>query len=115
MPDILIRGVEAPTSCEDCKRFFLNEYDFPCYRARCSIGGTVPPYPLRFEKRGDDCPILELPEHGDLIDRSELLENSKANGMYPHWIDTMDVKRAPIVVPADKEKAAPAATGTARK
>lgn len=123
MPDILIRGVEAPTSCEDCKKFFLKEYDFPCYRARCSIGGTVPPYPLRFEKRGDDCPILELPEHGDLIDRAALMEeHAKAeSGRYGNLFvagDNRFIHRfldAPVVIPADKEKAAPAATGTARK
>ena len=113
MPDILIRGVDAPTSCETCKDFFLREYDFPCYRARCSIGGTVPPYPLRFEKRGDDCPILELPEHGDLISKQTALAALYSDSAYA----AMEIieKEVPVIVPADNNKAAPAATGPARK
>lgn len=83
---VLITGVDMPM--ED---FILSVDIFPdgtvADHWTCSIKGA------RAE---------QLPPHGDLIDRSELLENSKANGMYPHWIDTMDIKRMPTIVPAER-------------
>lgn len=50
---ILIKGMEMPTSCADCK-------------LRMAVGccGNLP-----HNIRMPNCPLIELPPHGDLIDR----------------------------------------------
>ena len=74
MPDILIRGMEMPKSCEDC-----HDADLPTAiawleaKCPCAYGmNKQGVYGLR-HKRHPDCPLVELPQHGDLIDRRELL------------------------------------------
>ena len=59
---ILIPGMEMPKNCFHCK--FENFYV-------CDITDQdVPGY--QFDERPDDCPIIELQPHGDMIDRSKL-------------------------------------------
>ena len=58
---ILIKGMEMPKNCEDC---LLNGF------IRCNLTNT------KFELgkiKNDDCPLIELPPHGDLIDRDDLM------------------------------------------
>lgn len=100
MPDILIRGMEMPKHCIDCP-CMVDKYggDNCCLQSEESNEKIT-----SWDDMKAGCPLIELPEHGDLIDKSELLDNSKVNGMYPHWIDTMDVKRALVIVPSNKEE-----------
>jgi hypothetical protein len=95
MPDILIRGMEMPKSCDDC--FLPLRY--------C-------PYAM---KENGECPILPLPEgHGDLIDRDALKKRTpmvidySAGGFgtdgsirpvrgYGDW----QIDQAPTIVPAE--------------
>ena len=68
MPDILIRGMEMPTRCEDCM----------CYRreishAYCTISSVN--VLGHGNARLDNCPLVELPPHGDLhIKDGEIVE-----------------------------------------
>lgn len=88
MADILIRGgMKLPTCCEACYLFFEKRVGFASleYITNCKLGAKLPtPWPLRFEKRADNCPLVELPEHGDLISREEALSMPFANGKYDH-------------------------------
>jgi hypothetical protein len=59
---------------------------------------------LQYEKRGDNCPLHELPPHGDLIDRGAL-------GEFPFNMSFCDgyeadewVQNAPVVVPAERRE-----------
>ena len=54
---VLIKGMEMPTSCGNC--FF----DTRCDNWRLRNWGAPPP---------DDCPLVPVPPHGDLIDRGAL-------------------------------------------
>jgi hypothetical protein len=67
MTDILIRGMDMPSRC-DAKCPLYNTargyYD-------CTI--TKRSYNWGLIGRPSDCPLVELPEHGDLIDRDALL------------------------------------------
>lgn len=104
MADILIRGISIPRNCFECP-LFTNCDACEGHECGCGLlGGIGYEEDISEDRRRDDCLLHELPEHGDLIDKSELLDNSKVNGMYPHWIDTMDVKRAPVIVPSNKEE-----------
>ena len=103
MAEILIRGMEMPKSCKECD-LFVNCDSCEGWPCLCVILGQIGYYEsVPNDCRLEGCPLDEIPPHGDLIDKSELLEYSKVNGMYPHWIDTMDVKRAPVIVPASEE------------
>ena len=68
MSDILIRGMEMPKDCGKC---FVGD------RTICA----------------DGCVLIELPEHGDLIDRNALPQGRV------EWDDILD---APVVISATK-------------
>lgn len=60
---ILIKGMKMPNACYECE--FYNEV--------CPFDGVGVWYdPLR--ERADGCPLLEVPDHGDLIDRDEAVK-----------------------------------------
>lgn len=71
MADILIRGMDKPGGCADCDFCRIQDINFEllyyCNRIERFIDEeeacNIP----------SDCPIIELPEHGDLIDRDVLL------------------------------------------
>jgi len=64
---ILIKGMEMPKNCAFC----------PCEHYECGLMGDehngvdVTAY-FEGDKRHPDCPLVEVPPHGDLIDRDEL-------------------------------------------
>jgi len=78
--DILIPNMEMPKACEGCPLCFLSSdgRNFFCTR---QIGKR---FDLSLaEQRQEDCPLIPVPEHGDLIDRDALKENAK-------WIQRND-------------------------
>lgn len=92
MTDILIRGMDKPASCDDC----------PMYTCMHNF---------------DNCPISELPPHGDLIDRDAFDANARKrycsacdnyNGVKCRacWVDDMlgDVADFETVIPWSKEE-----------
>ena len=101
MPDILIRGMEMPRTCADC-----HDADLPTaiawLGAKCPWAhGIIDPgvYDLR-HGRHPDCPLLELPPHGDLIDMDKIRYTELYGGVEvttANWIDSL-----PVVVPAER-------------
>ena len=65
MSEILIKGIEMPKSCESCKF---------CWRGVatgtfCKINGKmISEGYASFDSRDINCPLVELPPHGRLID-----------------------------------------------
>ena len=97
MPDILIR-MEKPRTCADC-----HDADLPTaiawLGAKCPWAhGIIDPgvYDLR-HGRHPDCPLHELPPHGDLVDttqyRDEFME-----GVYNMCADDSDNNRANVII-----------------
>jgi hypothetical protein len=86
MADILIRGMELPKDCGKC---FVGD------RTICA----------------DGCVLIELPEHGDLIDRDAFRAENEyylnREFINPKYEDTLDdlLKDAPVVIPSNKEDA----------
>ena len=108
MADILIR-MEMPKTCADC-----HDADLPTaiawLGAKCPwANGIIDPgvYDLRHD-RHPNCPLQELPEHGDLISKPALFDEVfKVWGVEYAESDCnmlMDlINDAPVIVPADKE------------
>lgn len=89
---VLIRGIEMPKTCDEC---FL---------------------PLRYcdyaMKRGGKCPLIEIPPHGDLIDKHKLIDGimyelgaSAAIGdkeEYAHWERVLTyVRKSTTIIEAE--------------
>ncbi len=67
---ILIKGMEMPKTCWDCA---CSNYYESIDEAMCDITDEQLDYMLWKCERHPDCPLIELPPHGDLVDRNELL------------------------------------------
>lgn len=68
MADLLIRA-EMPRVCANC---FACKYDRDSGLSACNISGCVLMFDVRL-KRDKDCPIVEIPDHGRLIDADALI------------------------------------------
>ena len=96
MPDILIRGMEMPKTCSQCPLC----YDY----MMCSLReGRFSHMGESFdccEMRLADCPLVELPPHGDLIDMDKIRYTELYGGVEvttANWIDSL-----PVIVPAER-------------
>ena len=75
---VIVKGMEMPTSCDKC-RFCVNGFtdDAPMYECAVQsediVSVLVESDGKPFDFRPDWCPLIELPPHGDLVDRNELL------------------------------------------
>ena len=93
MPDILIFGMKMPEN--EPLRLVLN----PNGQLFVDHGVTFTEYEA-----------IELPEHGDLIDRDAFREENEyylhREFINPKYEDTLDdlLKDAPVIVPASKEE-----------
>lgn len=61
----VLLNITMPKACEVC----------PCNDDswRCGATGEYFDYDDMYERRRADCPLVEVPPHGDLVDRMELL------------------------------------------
>jgi len=110
MPDILICGMEMPHDCFGCKIAHLESTGL-----RCNLSHYCP----ELDCRPQDCPLNELPPHGDLIDRDEVIRlgNSYEKVFAKHFdsntrsfkqkdafnVMRQIVKKVPIIIPTNKE------------
>ena len=103
MSDILIRGMEKPGSCRECDFCEVQDINFEIFYF-CNMNDRF----LDDEEAcniPNDCPIIELPEHGDLIDRSKL--SFVCGGTAPAEMDYVRryvVDGMPVIVPSNKEE-----------
>ena len=95
---ILIPGMEMPTSCGQCLNIGWH-YVFECRLDDVEEGERLP-----------NCPLVELPPHGRLIDADKLNKKPKKcfrvqDGAFPksEWfIRASDLFDAPTVIPAEE-------------
>lgn len=113
MTGVYIKGMEMPTSCHECVAGFGGY----CFVASAESDGICPDH-----GRPDDCPLVELPPHGDLIDRQALLQefykaqkSADAHGIgfsdafymgneicAEWWAVERKVEDAPVIIPAEE-------------
>jgi len=102
---IIIKGMEMPTTCCDCKLIFFDEtrkWEQMTGAYVCQMTGKV----IWNTRRGDDCPLIELPPHGRLIDADALIdvlgkmgENEYTPKVFANWLE-WEIN-APTIIPAD--------------
>ena len=120
---VYIKGMDMPTSCMLCS-FCVPEAD-EANGEMCMVTGKLMP-PCNHE-RLEDCPLVPVPPHGDLIDRNELYEktaeweaqalhmcevtmNDENPSEWRRWSAVLtersafkyDVANAPAIIPAEE-------------
>ena len=93
MSDILIRGMEMPKNCEDCRLSYSDEYGMTICAACDDCAYSV------------SCPLVPLPEgHGDLIEKAEAYDRimEQEGGNYIDMDSVgMGLEECQIFVPAE--------------
>ena len=88
---VLIRGMELPHDCEECKLCVIIPVgDYETLR-KCVVLNKRAEYVIRRK----DCPLIEVPPHGRLIDADAL--NNMINQSYP-MTDRVDVHNGYAIV-----------------
>ena len=98
---VYIPNMEMPTRCYTCPCADLEFYD-------CNL---MPGTGIEQNKRLDDCPLVEIPPHGDLIDRDYVKEHLYAcetNGRPLHKLELCELLDAindvPTIIPAEEDE-----------
>ena len=104
----MIKEMKMPQSCEEC--IFSDVYSYPPHyddEYICGINYASMSYE-QAKMRHVDCPLIEVPEHGRLIDADALIINLMDRGI--EGLQTEDlheiqqaIEDAPTVIPADKD------------
>ena len=117
MSGIYIKNMEMPKGVRPCPFASMDEN----WKMVCIVGGK---HQWHKDRRCDDCPLIEIPEHGRLIDADALddafTDLRWTNGDYKteqlaHWGDRPNwcvkgseaeylFRTAPTVIEADKEE-----------
>lgn len=75
---VLIKGMKMPENCMECpfKGFdrAKGKGNICTIDEEISLHAVLEGLDIKFVKMGD-CPLIELPDHGDLIDRDELMKH----------------------------------------
>ena len=93
---VLIKGMEMPTSCDDCR---LNN-GISCYAVLEYMEDDVVG---RTDDRPDWCHLVPVPPHGRLIDADALEDFIRKDwDKNDHWIAEVVYSR-PTIIPAEEE------------
>ena len=97
---VLIKGITMPSSCEKCR--FSGFGGLRNERVVCMFTGANA-Y-MNEVQYLDDCPLIPVPPHGDLIDRDEQIERAwRLNLSTRELIEEM-LKTAPVILEAEGKK-----------
>ena len=94
---VLIKGAKPPSGCRWC---YFNEDSKCALIVGCDFDDT------NGTQRRKDCPLVELPDHGDLIDRDALMARKGSaydiDGHELYAVGTGTILRMPAVIPAER-------------
>lgn len=101
--DILIKNMVLPKQCANCRFCWVDWGE-----RICLIGGID--VEKHYLGKNPTCPLVALPEHGDLIDRDKLLKLDNISYVDTgYWstdyeaVKTSVIKKAPTIVEANNE------------
>lgn len=97
---IIIKGMKMPESCYECvltHAFFRN---LNCAELSGMRGFQNLPH---MNDRHPDCPLGDLHQHGDLIDRDQMLAAAREDGIYDLSDLPEFVAYLPVVIPKEEE------------
>lgn len=98
---LFIKNMEMPESCYYCPFADGSWGCSPPHKKRCLITGKDMPVDERFVQQNQvKCPIIEVPPHGDLIDRDALTE--VFSECHDDWVKHQ-VEIAPTIIEAEDE------------
>lgn len=98
MAGVYVPGVKKPYGCDFCP-WYRTFWSF-CTAANKNISV------LEMNKGPDWCPLVEVPDHGDLIDRSLLEEDGEWDEREDGYIgySRAHIQGAPVVIPAERSE-----------
>ena len=110
MSEVMIRGMEMPKNCAEC-RFCVNGFtdEAPMYECACesyeNVSVLVDDNGQPFDFRPEWCPLIELPPHGRLIDAETKITIGIKGGLkvttVDRLIDEYAVKNVPTIIEAE--------------
>lgn len=109
MSGVYIKGLDAPTSCYSCAY---------AYDGMCEILGLEYSLPSNWREKRKDCPIVSVPDHGDLIDIDKLSdamyhEAFEMDSYWQKWDSGCWIRykmferlrdSVPVVIPAERSE-----------
>lgn len=104
MADLLIQGMRMPHLCIDCRLNYGEKRPEHGLTIFCKYSnGVVLPKAIGLVGRLPTCGLLELPEHGDLIEKQTALAALYSDYAYA----AMDIieKEVPVIIPSNREDA----------
>ena len=98
---VLIKGLEMPRHCTEClfcKRSYDEAMNYVYFI--CIVDGTT--------CKISSCPLIPIPDHGDLIDRDALFDDNSWD-WFNEWGSTVNtqaqlVADAPVIIPAERSE-----------
>ena len=109
---IYINGIEMPKACSDCFAERCIGSDFGCDILGFDDANTT----CLTRKRRKDCPLVEVPPHGDLIDREALIRALHAwfdddevhafekDAYWHHGVVMKIINESPTIIPAEEDE-----------
>ena len=106
---VLVKGMEMPKSCFGCHLFNLDDQDLWCianhYAGCCRVLSKYIDENKFVIERHPDCPLVEIPPHGRLIDADVLKQSAHLDGRVKTCIDTwIDSQEAVIEAERDENE-----------
>lgn len=107
---VYIKGMEMPKSCEKCP--FLDYEEGFCFASGAENKSgwyefTLCPSTIK-GRRHDDCPLVPVSPHGDLIDRNAMMLRVDMHGTNKFGMLDDDIREfitaAPAIIPAEESE-----------
>ena len=99
---VLIKGMGMPESCEDCSAQII---DPTGGASGCAVNHSII-LRKRGERRPAECPLVEVPKHGRLIDADELLRRKcdayDSRGHFLYAVGMGNIVTAPTIIEAEE-------------
>ena len=93
---VLIKGAKPPSGCRWC---YFNE------DGKCALIVGCDFDDMNGTQRRKDCPLIELPDHGDLIDRDVVADALDLMAVHGRLRDAFDmVMSCEAVIPAERSE-----------
>ena len=93
---VLIKGMGMPESCEDCSAQII---DPTGGASGCAVNHSII-LRKRGERRPTECPLVEVPKHGRLIDADALTGKAYMDGKLM-CVEMDDIEEAPTIIEAE--------------
>jgi len=101
---VIVKGMDMPENCQECECLNVEHFF-------CQVSGRAPKDENMVKRRPEWCQLIEVPPHGDLIDRDALRDNNcdafeikGADGTILA-MDVSIIDDAPTIIPASEEEA----------